>query len=278
MLGPGARALESRNHQQRNGKRLRRYLEIVLTLAHRAFAGRYRGNLLGVVPALLVPVLFLLTYTFVFANLIPIRLRPEASRADYGFFLFAGLVGWNLFAEAVGQAPGLFRSQAHFVRKARFPASALVLASCLSAFYQSLIWVAVFAVAQLVAMGSFPPSILLAPLILASTAVFAAAVCLILSAVGAFMRDLGDLVVPFLTLGFFLSPVLYPLDRITAKAPLLAQLNPLAPLLEMLRATLLHGIVPDPASLLAPIAWCAGFLIVGVLIHLRVRPILADVV
>jgi lipopolysaccharide transport system permease protein len=251
-------------------------VEIVHTLAQRQFTGRYRGSLLGVLTAVLVPLCFLLGYTFVFSTLIPVRIRPEAARGDYAFFFFAGLVGWGLFSETLSRAPRLFSDQAHFVRKALFPVSALPVSATLTAFYHSLVWLVVFLVARFFTEGSLPATVALAPLLLVLLALLTAGMALAVAAFGAFVRDLSELIGPLLTIGLFVSPVLYPAERIASIAPWLVDLNPLAPLIESLRDALL-GAMPALPTLAASLAWSLGVLIVGAFVHRRLRPALADV-
>ena len=108
---------------------LRRYADLTHALAMREFVGRYRGNLAGGLSAIAVPLMMLATYTFVFSVLLPGRVRPGHTATDFGFFLFAGLVGWNLFAEVASRSPRLFVDSAQYVRKPQFPISALVAAA-----------------------------------------------------------------------------------------------------------------------------------------------------
>lgn len=254
----------------------RRYSDVVITLAQREFVGRYRGNLLGLSTAVLVPLLFLLAYTLVFSKLVQIQLRPDATRVDYAFFFFAGLLGWTLFAETTARAPRLFSAQAHFVRRALFPSSALAVAAVLTAFYQALIACGVLVLGLWVLRGSVPVTALLAPLLLGGVALFTAGVALALASLGIFVRDLLEVVGPLLSIGMFISPVLYPAAKIAAVSPWLVRLNPLAPLIEGLRRTLLDGAWPDPAALALAAGWSALALLLGASIHRRLRPGLAD--
>ncbi len=255
-----------------------RYWEIALVIAQREFVGRFRGNILGVVTSLAVPLLFLATYTFVFTQLIPIRIRPGASEGDYAFFLFAGLVGWNLFAETAGRAPKLFSGQSHYVRKSLFPTSALAIASCLSALGQSLLWLAAFAIARLVMGHGLPMSLMGAPLVLCGIAAFSVGVSLLVASVGVFVGDLAELMGPVLALGMFVSPVLYPAELLASVSPWLVTLNPMAEHLELLRGCLLGEVSAAPQAVILALAWTGGTLLVGGLTHARVRPLLADAV
>lgn len=255
----------------------RRYFDVVRTLAARDFLGRYRGNLMGTLTALLVPVLFLATYGFVFTTLIPIRMRETDSLTDYSFFLFTGLIAWNLFAEPVARSPHTFTHSPHFVRTALFPASSLAASACVANFYQSMVWLAVFAAARAIIEGSIPATLALAPLALVMITVMSCGASLLIGALGVFFRDLADLVAPVLTLGMFVSPVLYSADRITKVAPWLIEWNPVAPSIVVVRA-LSQGTVPPAELAIRAIAWAGVVFLTGCAAYRRTRPVLGDVV
>jgi lipopolysaccharide transport system permease protein len=255
---------------------LRRYAAICQDLALREFQGRYRGNLAGVASVFVVPLAFLLTYSFVFSTIIPIRLREDASKLDYTFFLFVGLVAWNQFADAVGRSPGIFAASSQFVRMPRFPASALAVVPCLSSYYQGLVWLGVFAVVRVLLGETVPVSFVWAPLVLAGLAVLAMGLSLLLATLGVFFRELGELLAPALTLAMFVSPVLYPADRVAAVSPELIRWNPVAPTIVMLRSVMLDGDAPDPRLVLQGLGWAVVFALVALPAYRRARAILGD--
>jgi lipopolysaccharide transport system permease protein len=255
---------------------LRRYGEIVFTLAQRDFKGRFRGNWLGFVGVAIVPLLFLLAYTFVFTTLMPVQLKPGSDRADYAFFFFSGLIGWTFFADTVARAPRLFASQAHFVRKALFPASALPAASVLTAFYNALLWAAAFIAVRWIREGSVPPTVALAPLLLLWIALLSLGFSLLLAACGAFVRDLGELIGPALTVALFASPVIYPSERIANVAPWLLVWNPVAQPIEAMRAALFEGRLPAASGVATGLAWTSAMLALGWFACRRAEPLLAD--
>jgi lipopolysaccharide transport system permease protein len=255
---------------------VRRWVEIVYTLAQRDFQSRFRGNWLGAIGVVVVPVLFLVSYTFVFSTLMPVKIRPDANREDYAFFFFAGLIGWTLFADATARAPRLFAGNVSFVRKALFPLSALPAASTLVALFHALIWFGVFLVVRFFREGGLPVSALAAPLMLLLLAGITTGVSLVLAAIGALARDLADLVGPLLTVLLFASPVIYPAERLASVAPWLLTWNPLASPIEGLRASLFDGAWPSATSIGVSAAWACAALAIGTLAHRRVRPLLGD--
>jgi lipopolysaccharide transport system permease protein len=256
--------------------RFRRYAEIVFTLAQRDFKGRFRGSWLGAVGLAIVPLLFLLTYTFVFTTLMPVQLKPGADRADYAFFFFSGLIGWTLFADTAARAPRLFESHSHFVRKALFPASALPAASVLTAFYNAMLWAAAFIAVRWLREGSVPATVALAPLLLLWIAALALGFSLLLAACGAFMRDLGELIGPALTVALFASPVIYSSERIAQVAPWLLVWNPVAQPIDAMRGALFEGRLPAASEIATGLAWTLAVLALGLFAYRRAEPLLAD--
>jgi len=257
--------------------RARRFLDITWVLARRDLLGRARGGL-GLLNTLVVPSAFLLVYGLVFTRVVPVHLDASAAPGDYVFFLFAGLVGWNLVSETIAAAPGLFESNAPLLRKPSFPSSALALAQAATAWLRGLVWLGVFAAASLAAGRGVSGAMLVAPLLLAGVAAFAAGTALTVATLGSFARDLAEWTPPALALWLFLSPVLYPADRIARLSPSIVDANPMTPMLRALRSTLLDGALPASGDLAATLAWACAACAIGFALNVRARSALADVV
>jgi lipopolysaccharide transport system permease protein len=260
----------------RNAGAIRRYLDLTRALAEREFLSVYRGNLTGALASFVVPLLMLGTYTFVFSVLIPVRMQAGQSRLDYGFFLFSGLIAWNLFADVAARAPRLFVDSPQYVARPQFPISAIVAAPCLAAFYRSLPWLAAFLVARWALSESPPATLWLAPLMLVWTALLTLGVALVLASIGALIRDLADFVPPGLTLLFFLSPILYPQDVLARASEWIGRLNPLAPQITMVRGLVFEGVMPTANDLFAAAAATVLWGIAGCVLYRTTRPVLQD--
>jgi lipopolysaccharide transport system permease protein len=257
---------------------IRRYLELTHALAMREFLGRYRGNLTGSLGSFLIPLLMLATYTFVFSVLIPVRIRPEQSRLDYGFFLFAGLITWNLFADVLSRAPRLFLDSPQYLRKPLFPISALVGAPCLASFYRSLPWLLAFLVAQLLMVGRPTAAVWVAPGVLALATLLTGGVAFGLASLGVLIRDLSDFVPAGLTMLFFLSPVLYPPEVLDRAGPWVATLNPVSHHVIMLRSVIFEGRFPPLESLMVAGLWTLICVAAGLALYRATRSVLQDLV
>ena len=69
-----------------------------------------------------------------------------------------------------------------------------------------------------------------------------------ISALGVFLRDLKVVVAVFVQILFFMTPILYPIEKLSKLPPWLhsiLSLNPLLYIFESARATLVYGQMPD---------------------------------
>jgi len=263
-----------RRHALRHA--FRHYTGLALVLAEREFVAGFRGNWTGALTTFAVPLLMLLTYSFVFSTLIPVRIRPEQTRLDYAFFLFSGLVIWNGIVDVGTRAPRIFAESRHYTQRPQFPTSLLLVAPALAALYRALPWLVAYAVGHWVLLRPLPATAWLAPVALLWMLAMSIGISLALAALGAFIRDLGDLAPPLFTLLFFLSPILYPIESIEQVSPWVAAANPIAAGIELGRDLLFEGRMPTADLALRCGAAAAGALAIGILAHRWVRSRLAD--
>lgn len=256
----------------------KRYLELGAALAGQEFPGAYRGNLTGALAAIAVPLATVATYAFVFSRLIPVRIRPGQSTTEYALFLLAGLVVWNLVADVVVRSPRLFAASAHYVHRARFPISLVVIAPCLASFYRALPWWLAYGLAHAWLYRTLPKTFFAAPLVLVFTMGIAIGLALAIASIGAVVRDLGDALPPIVSLAFFVSPILYPASRLGEVSEWLVRLNPMAAPIQIMRALVFEGALPEQALLVQLAVATTLCLAIGVLAYRLVRTSLQDLV
>jgi len=92
--------------------------------------------------------------------------------------------------------------------------------------------------------GAPPLLVPLAALVVVGHLAFCAGVAWLLAAAGAFLRDLGDVIGPMLTMWLFVSPILYPASNLEVLG-WLRFLNPLSPHIAVVRSILFDGRLPD---------------------------------
>jgi lipopolysaccharide transport system permease protein len=223
--------------------------ELLVAMIKRDVAGRYRGSLIGIAWSFFNPLVMLAIYTFVFSVVFKARWGVErgGDHTDFAITLFVGMIVHGLFAECVNRAPGLVVSNANYVKKVIFPLHILPCVAFGSALFHACISLAVLLIAQLFAFHHVPWTVLLFPFILLPLAFAALGFAWLLSALGVFVRDVGQITGMF-TLGLmFLSPVFYPTSSLPTDYQVWLHLNPLTFIIEEGRNTLLFGRTPDPA-------------------------------
>ncbi len=87
---------------------------------------------------------------------------------------------------------------------------------------------------------------------------FALGVCWFLAALGAFVRDLVQLIGFILTLWFFITPICYPEQSIPPAAIAILKWNPLFALVRAYRAIFLEGHAPAARPLVAALVFSLG--------------------
>ncbi|BBK30173.1 lipopolysaccharide transport system permease protein [Stella humosa] len=227
-----------------------RWRQLILQLARREVEGRYRGSLLGLAWAVAQPLLYLAVFTFVFGSVFEARWGVATGpRAPFGLTLFAGLIVYWHFSEAVSRAPGLVLAHASLVKRVLFPVEVLPMAAVLAASFHTALALTVWLAGHLVFVGLPPWTFVLAPVVLAPVALMALAISYVVAGVGVYARDIGQLVTVGLTVLMFLSPIFYPLEAVPAAYRQYFFLNPLTAAVEEMRGVLLDGRLPGLMTL-----------------------------
>ncbi|UYC11550.1 ABC transporter permease [Xanthomonas sp. CFBP 8445] len=220
---------------------------LVVALAKREIAARYRGSLLGLAWALVQPIFMLAVYTFVFSEVFKARWPGgSGSRTEFALVLFSGLLVFNLFSEVFNRAPALIVSNANYVKKVVFPLEVLPWVSVLTAMFSLVVNLLVWMAFYLISTGLPPVTALLAPVVMLPMILFMTGIAWLLSALGVFLRDTAQITAIITTAVMFLTPIFYPIDAIPASFRPVLYINPLAPIVSQIRDVLMWGKGLDP--------------------------------
>ncbi|MBI1889902.1 MAG: ABC transporter permease [Burkholderiales bacterium] len=259
-------------------KALWQHRRLIADLAQRDALGRYKGSALGVFWSLLTPIFMLTVYTFVFSEIFKSRWPGQsASKSDFAIVLFAGLIMFNLFAEMITRAPSLVIGNTNFVKKIIFPLEILSCVNLVSAAVHLSISVLVLLVFQFVISGNLPPTILLLPFVLLPLALFCLGISWFLSALGVYLRDVGQTIGILVTGLMFLSPIFFPLSAIPSHWVFFAKLNPLVFPIEQARNVIVWGNLPPVGEWLIYTTCAALIAWIGFVFFQKTRRGFADV-
>ncbi len=255
-----------------------RYRLMLGGLIRRDFRVRYAGSTLGMIWALLHPLMFLLVYVVVFSWILRIRFTPDGSSGEFALYLLAGLLPWLAFQDGVFGATASLVENASLVRAMSFPAVVLVAGRVLSNVASFLVGLVIFLLLlALLGRVSWLVLLLLPPLVLFQVA-FTLGVGLMTASAYTFLRDTLPVLQIGMMMWFFLTPIFYPLSYVPQRLLPLYSFNPMQSFATAYRAILLEGKIPFPAEMGLTCAWAAVALLVGTAIFARVEPGFGDVV
>jgi len=250
------------------------YRYLLGQMVYRDVLIRYRGAMFGVAWMFLSPLFMLLVFAFVFGQIFQARWAVPDSRAPFWILLYAGLIPFNLFAEAVSRAPAAVRSYPSYVKKIVFPVQLLPLVPLGSALVHGCFHFALMLGAMAV-LGTLHANILLFPVLLLPALLLTVGVSWFTAAWGVFIKDMSQIVPIAVQALLFLSPVFYPVEAVPAPLHPLYALNPLGAVIEACRALVAEQSLPWAAWLRA-LALCWIVAILGYAFFRRSREEFAD--
>jgi len=221
--------------------------EIVWTLAERDFRAQYKQATLGVLWALLSPVLTLVIMVIVFS-----RAKSFGTEGlPFALFSFVGILCWSFFAGALNSGGNSLLANKALLAKTQFPRECFPLETMgVNALNTVLSWVPL---ALLFVIFGRAPAVatLWTPLFMLIEVVFAAGVTLAVAGLIIQMRDLVQVLPIVLSLGLFVNPVIWPLSRLAPPhapayvLPIYSLVNPVGPVIDNVRRTMLLGMAPN---------------------------------
>ena len=229
---------------------------LVWVLTRREVAARHAGTAAGVLWPYFQPLLTVAAYYLVFDVVFSMRLGAGAPTHAVGTFLVVGALPWMAFCDAIGRGMNSLVDAGSLLQKNALPPVLIVARAVLasSVIYGPLL--------LLVALAYTPlHQFHLAVLALLPLLMLQLLLCLLLgyllAILAAALRDTVQLVGFALSVGIFLSPVLFPVTMFPAQWRWALWANPMTPLLTGYQSILLEGTWPRLSAWLAACLWCA---------------------
>ena len=250
------------------------FRDLLGSLALRDLKLRYKQTALGVLWVILQPLMAAGVFSFVFGTVA----KLPSGGVPYMVFSFAGLLGWTYFAGVLTKTSGCLVGNANLISKVFFPRLILPLATIGSNLVDFTAAAAVMIV--LLVAHHIVPSImvLLLPLWMLLLTAVALGIGLCTAALAVSYRDIQYILPVFTQILLYASPVAYSINAVPEHLRWVYSLNPLTPLLEAMRASLLGSTFPPPSSLLISGALAVCLFIAGLYSFKRMERKFADVI
>jgi lipopolysaccharide transport system permease protein len=265
-IRPGKRSLRE------DAKELWEYRELFLIFIWRDLKARYKQTVLGIGWAILQPLLMAL----VFAVFFGIVVRVPSDGVPYLLFAYSGLLVWLFFSQAVLTGSQSLSGHGHMINKVYFPRLILPLANICVRLIDLL--VAAIVLAGLMFYYGVRPDwhILLFPVLVLQLAVLAFGLSAALAALHLRYRDVGAVLPVILQMWMFSSPIVYPSNLVGEDWRRLYFLNPVAGIVENLRAAL-FGLTFDTNLFLVSLLITAVLAALSVWAYYAMSKDLADI-
>jgi lipopolysaccharide transport system permease protein len=215
-----------------------RYRELFRVLAWRDLSVRYKQTVIGVLWALIRPVLAMLVFTIIFGQ---IARLPSDGSAPYPLMVLAGILPWTLFSSGLSEASNSLINNANLISKVYFPRLIVPTATVVVALVDFLISFSIL----LLMMGwyQFLPGwqILVLPVFVLLAFFASIGPALWITALNVKYRDFRYLIPFIVQFGLYVSPVGFSSSVVPEQWRLLYSLNPMVGVIDGFRWCILGG-------------------------------------
>lgn len=223
-----------------------RYL--ISRMAYKDITDRYAGSSLGVLWTILQPLLLITIYTLVFTFIFKVQI-DGGGPISYAFYAIAGLLPWIAIADGLSKSTGVIISKSSLVKQTIFPVETLPMSVALTSLLPLISGLTIY----LICLAVFSPEhyswlIFLLPVVILLHFIFIAGICYIFSIIGTYFRDSIEIISFLLTVGMFVTPILYLESSIPQAFIWPMRFNIFAHLIYMYRDILFYGQIKHPWS------------------------------
>jgi lipopolysaccharide transport system permease protein len=248
------------------------YRDLIIRLAWSDFKLRYKSSALGFLWSLLEPLLMLVVLYVVFSNLMRVQVE------HYQLFLLLGIILWNFFDRGTSMSIWGIVGKPSLVQKVYFPRDILVISTCTTALMMTALEFVVFIIFMVIFRVMPGWTVLYFPILFMFEFLIILGLSMSLSALNVYFRDVQFIWRLIVQVGFFATPILYPITIFPESVQWIVMLNPMAQIITMARDCTLYGIAPEPLNL-AYLAVCTLILLwLGYAIFDRLEPKFAEAI
>lgn len=238
------------------------FFDLLLALTQKEIKARYKNAVLGFLWIFINPLVQMLVMGFVFSLIFKFGID------NYYLFLFTGLLPWNFFSLALQKATSRIVFDRSLIQKSNFPREVIPLSTVLSHFFHFAVsWLMLIIYLLITRQWQF---FTLSALGLQLSAIsllliFTCGLSLITSSLNVFYRDINFIVQALVLIWFYITPIVYPLQKIPQKYLPIFYLNPLSGIFTLLQKPFLDQQFPLEV-LLGQIGFIGILTIVGIYI------------
>ena len=247
--------------------------ELLYFLVWRDLKARYKQTVLGILWVILQPLLMTLVFTVFLGKLVQV---PTGS-TPYPLFLYAGLLPWTFFSNAVSSGSYSILANSQMITKVYLPRLIIPAAAVTVRLSDFLVASVVLMVLMLYYGVQITWQIVLLPALVVQLTVLALALSALLASLNVKYRDTGTALPVMLQVWMFASPIVYPRSLVPARWEWAYQVNPMTGLVDGFRSAFLG--LPINRQALA-ISWLITtvLFVISLFVFRRLEDDFADIV
>jgi lipopolysaccharide transport system permease protein len=263
----------SRSWLPLNLRELWAYRELLYFLTWRDVKVRYKQAVLGVAWAIIQPLFMMVIFTIFYGRLAGI----DTGTIPYPLFALSGLVLWTFFSNAVAGSGNSVVNNTNLITKIYFPRM-MVPTAAVGAYVVDFILGFCLLICVMIYYGiALTMNLLMLPVLIALTILFALGVGMWLSALNVKYRDIRFILPFIIQLWLFISSVIVPSSAVPEKWRPLLMLNPMSGFVEGFRASL-FGQPFDRRALVIGAAMTLAMLVYAAFEFRRMEKSFADII
>ena len=217
---------------------LKKFRHLLFLMVKRDFVTRYRKSVLGILWSMLNPLFTMAVLVIVFSFLFRFDIP------NFAVHVLSGQIIFGMFSESTNQAMNSIIANAGVIKKVYVPKYVFPVSRVMSSVVNFIFAFAAFLLVALVTRAPLYWTIILVPIPVLYTFMFALGLGMLLSSMAVFFRDLQHLYGVALTAWMFFTPIMYPVSILPERVFHLMHLNPLFHYVSYFRALALDGTVP----------------------------------
>jgi lipopolysaccharide transport system permease protein len=246
------------------------YRNLTIKLATSDFKLRYKNSILGFFWSLIEPLLMLTVLYFIFSYLMKINVE------HYQLFLLVGIISWNMLARGTTMSLGSILGKPSLVNKVYFPREILVVSSCITALLMTLLEFVIFGIFMIIFAVTPTITAIYFPFILSIEFILILGLSFGLASMNVYYRDIQYIWAVIIQVGFFASPIIYPISIIPEKYVWIIKLNPMTIIIDTLRRIMIDSATPILKDIIFVTMLSFVILIIGYMIFLKLEPKFAE--
>ena len=233
------------------------FREVLEELVKRDLKVRYKRSVLGILWTMLNPLLMMVITSIVFSQLF------RAAITNFPIYVLSGYLVWTFFSQSTVAASSSILDSSGLTRKVYVPPALFPLACIASAMVNLALAVVPLVLLMIVTGGIFSWALLFLPMSALLLALFCYGIGLVLASSAVFFRDAVYTYQVLLVAWMYLTPLFYPEQIIPERFKIFVYANPVYHLVQLFRAPIYNGVLPDPINVIAAAGFGLAVVILG---------------